>query len=74
MICFYYTEKYIRYREKHRQHFLIKYNKSIRIIFIILITGIIIYGNVNYFITYYNNNKNIEGLDELIFNYMLKSH
>lgn len=70
MILFYYIEKYIKNNIHNTDNFLVKNHKKIRISFIILITGILIFGNIHFFSIYYKTHET-HTISSILFEYVV---
>ena len=70
MILFYYIEKYIKNNIEKTNNFFVKNDKKIRVFFIIVITSILIFGNIHYFSLYYKRNEK-HALSSILIDYIL---
>ena len=70
MILFYYIEKYIKNNIEKKNNFFVKNDKKIRVFFIIVITSILILGNIHYFSLYYKRNEK-HTLSSILIDYIL---
>ena len=70
MILFYYIEKYIKNNIEKTNNFFVKNDKKIRVFFIIVITSILIFGNIHYFSLYYKRNEK-HTLSSILIDYIL---
>ena len=70
MILFYYIEKYIKNNIEKTNNFFVKNDKKIRVFFIIVITSILILGNIHYFSLYYKRNEK-HTLSSILIDYIL---